>query len=464
MKTYQYKYFVSVVLSALLFTSCVQDNSLGTKDEEGYLQTRAGSVNEDGVAWEDRVNTVRMIVFEPVSGEMVLNRVLDFGGEITSTSKSKPIQMKVGTYHFLFIANENSYSDLTSQLDQIYNLADFDKPYFKQLNYEKIDPNKGFIPSKEKPFLMSAYYSSIVVHPSTIQSPYLFTDNEGYKGISLIRAFSKVNIKLRLSMDGEQPILTDSRVSKILLNNIAVNYVLPGSSLNYTESSSFTSLSFATGLQEGDYNNPDGKIGQFVFYVPELIRNSSSTTLPISLSFEGTYIPSSLYDIFSTNQSITDSRDTPMPSLPTDIDNKSLIRNIEYVVDAVLLPTNTIEINYVVQPWVNETIDFEYQPAIINLSTKDIQLQGNVGTLFFNFVGSNGIEATYMSFLKITDSAGTPFTNATAIKEVGKKVYKLTFTVPTNSPTLTTHEGYIYFIQKKEGYADREYKIKLSIH
>ena len=154
MKTSQSKYLFFLVLSIFLITSCVQDSGSTLENEIGYLQTRSGSVNQDGSAWEDRVNSLRMIVFEPSSQQVVFNRLLDFEGEIAQNKFSKPIALKVGEYNFLFIANEGSYDGLSSQLDAVRSQRDFNGAYFKQLKYENLSP-QGFKPTKKKPFLMS---------------------------------------------------------------------------------------------------------------------------------------------------------------------------------------------------------------------------------------------------------------------------------------------------------------------
>ena len=132
---------IALCLALFSFFSCVgEESDKSMPAEKVYLSTRVGTVNQDNVASEDYVSEVRVMAFQS-DGACVKNELLTFKGNNKPTAeqnKSDQIMLLSGTYDFLFIANENSYSDesFKEALLKIRHIVQLEDEVFTTLEYE----------------------------------------------------------------------------------------------------------------------------------------------------------------------------------------------------------------------------------------------------------------------------------------------------------------------------------------
>jgi len=153
-------------LTLFVILSCVQDDHRKNNGSDEAmisfsLNASGYSINEDDEFWEDRVDELRMLVFQSDDGEIVFNEQLYFPDGFSQ--KSKAVALPLGTFNFYFIANETVYpDDFTEALISISNESEFQT----DTRFTTLDYNPDFLPdatSREGRFVMSAVYTDITV-------------------------------------------------------------------------------------------------------------------------------------------------------------------------------------------------------------------------------------------------------------------------------------------------------------
>ncbi|MCD8194265.1 MAG: hypothetical protein LUD74_06950, partial [Tannerellaceae bacterium] len=163
------------------------------------VRAASDSINEDDELWEDRVDELRMIVFDATTTQVVFNHKLSFPDGFNG--RSRPVLLPLGTFNFYFIANETVYTgDFVNALLGIQNESEFDTDSrFTTLAY-----NPAFVPegtTSQGRFVMSAIYRNItVVSGGTATSPALLPIPNGR--VELIRDLAKVEVIFRKSVAG----------------------------------------------------------------------------------------------------------------------------------------------------------------------------------------------------------------------------------------------------------------------
>ena len=160
----------------------------------------AGTINTSA-DFEDRVKTVRLIICDTPTGQVIYNEVhniADFTNqpEGPTTIWSKPFKLKEGQRDFFFIANEEDWN-LTAPLAAVQNRADL----YTTRALTHIAFPAGYRPSEEKPLLMTRAYRGINIQATrngkgaTQQDPQHFVA-DGDEQVELIRTLAKVKLTL----------------------------------------------------------------------------------------------------------------------------------------------------------------------------------------------------------------------------------------------------------------------------
>lgn len=323
-----------------------QESSGDATDEYAHIalsvRTSASSINDDKFFWEDRVDELRMIVFEPDGGAVVFNQKLNFPDGFGA--KSRPVTIYPGTYDFYFIANESVYAEnFVSALVNITNKSDLSKDArFTEMAY-----NPGFHPDGSTPegrFLMSAIYENIpVVKGGTEQAP-LSLPLPTSK-VELIRAMAKVEVIFRKKVSGST--LPDHAVTSVQMKNVASYLSVPPYDDYYPGDKSF---SLEASLSEFNYQNDS--IGAVIFYIPELLLPESSTDYTeLHINNKGFAMQSD-----PAKTGITDQRRTVPP-----LSDNSVIRNYHYIINAYINAEGGIETRIEVEPWKKDTYQYIFQ-------------------------------------------------------------------------------------------------------
>ena len=318
----------------------------GGTDEYAHIalsvRTSASSINDDTYFWEDRVDELRMIVFESGSGSVVFNQQLYFPDGFKA--KSHPVTIKPGTYDFYFIANESVYSgDFVPALLDITNKSDL----ATDARFNGMIYNAGFQPDGSTPegrFLMSAIYENItVVKGGTEQAPISLPLPTSK--VELIRAMAKVEVIFRKKVPGST--LPDRAVTSVQLKNVASNLSVPPYDNYYAGGKS---SSPEASLSELDFLNDS--IGAVVFYIPELLLPESGT------EYTELYINNKGFAMQSDSEKtgITAQR----RSVPALSDN-SVIRNYHYIINAYINSEGGVETLIEVEPWKKDTYTYIFQ-------------------------------------------------------------------------------------------------------
>ncbi|MCD7936132.1 MAG: FimB/Mfa2 family fimbrial subunit [Tannerellaceae bacterium] len=341
------KRMIVLCLPVLLAIGCNKEDQ-GRNRHEGdsfiSLSVRAASrsINQDEVYWEDRVDELRMLVFNPDNGEVVFNEKLYFpnGFEV----QSKAVLLPVGTYNFYFIANETVYQgDFTDALLEIENESEFGTDTrFASLAYHPDFTPDGT--STEGRFLMSAVYTNIAVtEGGTETNPTLLAVPNGR--VELIRSLAKVEVVFRKKVLGST--VPENTITSVLLENVATTFSVPPIDEYYTGNSVSSNTGSLAGL---DYTRDS--IGAVSFYIPEFLIPEGSTISTL-LEINNQTFPIENDAAFS---GLTSQRRT-VPPLSTN----SVIRNYHYIINAYIDGEGGIVIEVYVKPWQKDTYTYLFQ-------------------------------------------------------------------------------------------------------
>ena len=335
--------------------SCVTEEVKKGRSETGYIVLALGDINKDNVLYEDKGTEVRMLVFDPPTGECLYNTLLSFhGGDLQQ--RSIPIEMDPGTYHFLFIANESSYSGFSTHIAGVTYFSELSAPYFKQLVY---DPT--FMPSTTRGFLMSAYYTNInIVSGHTLANPQVIS-------VDLLRSMAKVEVIFKNYSMTE---LTTKRLTEVYLEQVPQVYSLPATSDLYNYSSlSLTESTKVTGTSSnpifGEVQYAEEEVGRLVFYTTEFLRSPTDiTSTNTSLVIKGRSVGSDFKVIL--DHQIFESDPGPRGEfISTNYSNFSIVRGTHYQITVNLTPlAGPVEVLTKVLPWSLKTSKLEFNNLV----------------------------------------------------------------------------------------------------
>lgn len=337
---------ITLCVTVLLLTGCIDEEKFNcTFTEYGnislFIQTASASINEDKILWEDRVDELRMIVFEK-NGDVIFNEKLYFPNGFNN--KSKAVQLRPGIYDFYFIANETVYPDgFVSALLNISNLADFQT----DIRFTNLFYNPDFIPTENTPegrFLMSAIYEDIsIIAGGTEQNPLLLSLPT--EKVELIRSLAKIDIVFRKKTPGSN--LSEETINTVIINNTASILSVPPYN-NYYEGAK-------TSSRQADLSNLDftrDSIGTITFYIPEFLVPVNSNDYTV-LSINNTEFP-----IQTDNEKI--GIQNQRRKINGELSDNSVIRNYHYTVNAYVHGNNSneIEIRVYVEPWKKDKLTY----------------------------------------------------------------------------------------------------------
>lgn len=346
-KIIQIQYITLLVFLSFIVTGCSSDDQ--TKKQEANdavislaVKASSSSINEDKTLWEDRVDEIRMILFDSGSGDVVFNQQLHFPNGFSESSKG--VAVTPGTYDFYFIANETTYSgDFVTALTAIKNKSEFSSDIrFKSLAY-----NPAFLPDENSTtgrFLMSAIYQGITVTSGgTEKNPAPLVIPTGK--VELIRSLAKVDVIFRKKVAGST--VPSNTVTSVRLDKVASNISVPPVDDYYTDGTESSRQASLTGL---DYSRDS--IGAVTFYIPEfLIDDDGSGSTTININNKAFHIETD-----ANNTGIALQRRS-VPQLSVN----SVIRNYHYIVNAYITAEGGIEIKAYIEPWAKDTYKYVFQ-------------------------------------------------------------------------------------------------------
>jgi len=336
----------------LLSTACSkEDNDSLEEDLERsffYLSVRTSTygINEDDVLWEDRVDELRMILFNPANGSVVFNQKLYFPNGFDN--RSQGVSISPGTYNIYFIANESAFTgELTSALESMTNQSEFTTDN----RFLNIAYNPDFRPdgnSSNGRFLMSAVYNDISVQNGGTQAnPALLNVPTGK--IDLVRSLAKVEVIFRKKVAGST--VLDNTITSVQLLNVASQISVPPLDDYYAGQRTNSAQAVLTGL---DYSRDS--IGAVSFYIPEfLIQEGNTNNTLIHINNESFPI---LTDAQMTG--IVQQRRT-VPALSTN----SVVRNYHYKVNVYVEGQTGFEIRIFIQPWNKVGYIYEIKEEVV---------------------------------------------------------------------------------------------------
>lgn len=365
-------------------------------------------INEDNEFWEDRVDELRMLVFNPENGKVVFNQKLSFPNGFKE--KCKAVALPPGTYDFYFVANESVHSgDFVTALNGISDKSEFET----DSRYLNLAYDPGFQPDEDTPegrFLMSAIYKKVTVAGGGTEEAPLMLALPTRK-VELIRALAKVEIVFRKKIPGST--FTSNTINSVQLKEVASGMSVPPFDDYYTGS---RSASLKASLSAFNYANDS--IGSVWFYIPELLTQENGT------GYTELCINDKVYPV----QSDPDKEGITMQrrSVPVLSDN-SVIRNYHYIINAYLKTDGGIEIRTSVKPWIRDKYIYNFEgdeqivlPPVYPTDSSIIipTICGKIELLSQNELLSNGLKEAYGDSVTYYD----PATDAPAIYE-GKAPY-----------------------------------------
>lgn len=376
----------------LIFLIACTDDDRATDDRANgqavislTLQAASSSINEDQMLWEDRVDELRMIVFDSTSGDVVFNQKVYFPNGFKS--KSKGIGLKTGTFDFYFFANETAYDQqFASALNTVTNSSEFASDNrFSSLVY-----NPDFLPDPNSPkgrFLMSAIYKRITVTSGGTEAAPLPLNIPTGK-IELIRALAKVEVVFRKKVSGSN--IPANTISSVRLNNVASAFSVPPVD-NYYSGNRVSSK--VAGLTRLSYDRDS--IGTVVFYIPEFLT-ADNTSAHTTLSINNKEYPVES-DLAHTGILL---QRRIIPSISA----YSVIRNYHYIINAYINTEGGIQLKVNIQPWHKDEYKYIFQDdkeiVIPPVAPTDSSLIiptdcGKIEMLNYNEVLSTGLQGAY---------------------------------------------------------------------
>ncbi|MCD8101570.1 MAG: FimB/Mfa2 family fimbrial subunit [Alistipes sp.] len=336
----------AAVAAALLLVACGGEKAgCGADGDDALISLSVSaasrSINEDTELWEDRVDELRMLVFDPDDGSVVINQKLYFPDGFDRQSRA--VRMDPGTYDFYFIANETAApASFVTALADITNVSDFrTDTRFTAINYDT-----DFLPdgtTTEGRFPMSAVYEGITVASGgTEANPVLLPLPTST--VELIRAYAKVEVVFRKNVPGSE---ISNTVTSVELTNIAATYSLPPDDATYTGR---TLLGNGADLTGFDYGRDS--IGAVTFYIPEFLVPEGGETYT-QLAVNNNLFPIENDAAFG---GLADQRRTV-----TGLSANSVIRNYHYIINAYINAEGGVQIKVFVEPWSKETYLYMFQ-------------------------------------------------------------------------------------------------------
>lgn len=331
------QYIIITFLALIAAGSCNNNDPDSTEGGDGVisitLQGSSSSINQDKLLWEDRVDELRIIIFSPNDGAVIINQKAYFPDGFEN--KSKGIRIKPGTYNFYFIANESVYpGSFIDALNGITNESNFDtEPIFSHIIF-----NPNFAPdetSTDGRFLMSAIYDNITVNKGgTEDNPSLLVLPT--EKVELIRSLAKVEVFFKKKTAGS--VVPFNTISSVQLEHVASDISVPP--LDYYYDGDNISSRLAS-LSRLDYNRDS--IGGIVYYVPEMLTPRDGNIYT---------------ELVINNQAFpiqTDAGKTGIilqrRTVPDNLSTNSVIRNYHYIVNVYVSEDGGLQVKSHIQPW-----------------------------------------------------------------------------------------------------------------
>lgn len=327
--------YIGIFGFLLVFAGCSSEEEIKAplSAEQTYLTiTRAEvegkeSINEDREAYEDRVHTLAILIFDSYSGKKIVQKIEE-DIPVSETNNNYILELTPGTRDFYFIANRPP-----DELRKIREKSAMDN-YLEDLKaldaalYQAATENKGFPMSR-------VYLQQEVPKGGTPDQPIRFTPGNENR-IKLIRAVAKLEVDLS-SVAGQ--------VSEVRYYHANRNFNL-SSPTGVTDADPYYTDSGK------DYVTLQGAAGKYLFYMPELkmpanVRWDASASAPINY-FEVVFTNSESYKI----PIITNGGDIAdyMAFVKTDEADFDILRNDHYLYK-ITKSNKNIEILYNVLPW-----------------------------------------------------------------------------------------------------------------
>lgn len=327
-------------LTLIMATACGDDRDIDNLSQEDthislLVSASRSSINQDEQFWEDRVDELRMMVFDTGTGKTVFNEMLYFPNGFAD--KSKAVRLRPGQYDFCFIANETTYTgEFTSALEEVKQKSDLQTDArFTTPTYNPAFKPDGSTASGR--FLMSAIYNDITVASGGTENAPLLQSWPTSR-VELIRALAKVEVVFRKKTPGST--IPSEAINTVSLNNVASTMSVPPFDNYYEGATTSSNLADLSAL-----NISNDSIGAVTFYVPELLVPQDGTTYT-ELSINNQSFP-----IQTDDGGLAAQRRT-LPALSSH----SLIRNYHYVINAyVKADSGEIEIRVYIKPWTKES-------------------------------------------------------------------------------------------------------------
>ncbi|MDR0907573.1 MAG: hypothetical protein LBM63_03050 [Rikenellaceae bacterium] len=279
------------------------------------VRSATARINSDMVTWEDRVDEVRMIVFNQ-DGMAVYNSMLRFPNGMNQLCT--PVRIMAGTYDFHFVANETASSDeLSEALATLSNKSDLvGNPVFQKLSW-----NENFQPSRSSSsgrIVMSAQYDDIeVVRGGTANNPTLLQLES--ERVELVRAMSKVQVVFRKKQSG-------SSVRSGIISSVGLANVSQYMSLFAADDYSANTRTASTPLTPAGLDYTRDSIGAVTWYIPEQLNRDGETAYTKLLINDQSFAVSAV--------------------APHNIERNSLYR-----INAYITPQGGIELDVCVEDW-----------------------------------------------------------------------------------------------------------------
>ena len=382
---------MSLCLILSLFVGCVDDEQPTNPETNERaiislsLQAASSSINDDQSSWEDRVDELRMIVFDANSGNVVFNQRLYFPNGFKN--KSKGVSLPTGTFDFYFFANETAYDQtFGTALTSLTNVSDFktDKR-FSSLSY-----NPDFLPdgsTSSGRFLMSAIYNQVTIASGGTEASPLPLNIPTSK-VELIRALAKVQVIFRKKVPGSE--IPANTITSVKLKNVASDYSVPPVDNYYTGS---RRDSKTAGLTRLSYDLDS--LGAVQFYIPEFLTQDDAAVHTL-LSINNKEYP--VESDMSHTGILLQRRIVP------SISHYSVIRNYHYIINAYINSEGGIQLKVNIQPWHKDEYKYIFQddkeivipPVTPTDSSLIIPTEcGKIEMLNYNEVLPKGLQGAY---------------------------------------------------------------------
>ncbi len=307
-----------------------------------FVNAASDSINEDNELWEDRVDELRMIVFDAGSKQVVFNQKLAFPNGFNG--RSRPVPLPLGTFDFYFIANETVYNgNFVNALMEIQNASGFDTDSrFTTLAYDPAFTPDGTTSAGR--FVMSAIYRNIaVVAGGTESNPALLAIPNGR--VELIRDMAKVEVIFRKTTPGST--VPENTITSVLLEQVASYISVPPMDDYYTGPQTSTPTA---SLNSFDYEQDS--IGAVRFYIPEFLIQAGSTNYTLL------HINNSNWPI--ENDDNIEGLQAQRRSI-ANLSLNSVVRNYHYVINAYIDGEGGVQLRTYVNPWLTSNYRYIFQ-------------------------------------------------------------------------------------------------------